>query len=178
MIIIGLPFLRKTMNMYVLILHTLCVGDHLACTLGGAIPRASSAAIKNACLLTLHWCYEVYSQISVTLGRDSGSYRPWVCFHHIQKSSGSCLGGIWKNSLTQEFCSLLRGPTDTASPGRKPEPLQTMVILATGDKNFLSGYLSGVCGEKAGCAPPEILCSHGGGSASALRRQDQRKNYR
>jgi len=30
---------------------------------GGIIPRASSAAIKNACLLTLHWCYEVYSQI-------------------------------------------------------------------------------------------------------------------
>ncbi|XP_054673911.1 uncharacterized protein LOC129203447 isoform X2 [Grus americana] len=68
MISIGLPFLRKTMNMYVLILYNLCVGDYLACTLGGAIPRASSAAIKNACLLTLHWCYEVYSQISVTPG--------------------------------------------------------------------------------------------------------------
>jgi len=26
---------------------------------GGIIPRASSAAIKNACLLTLHWCNEV-----------------------------------------------------------------------------------------------------------------------
>jgi len=26
---------------------------------GGTIPCASSAAIKNACLLTLHWCYEV-----------------------------------------------------------------------------------------------------------------------
>ena len=29
------------------------------CRFGGIIPRASSAAIKNACLLTLHWCYEV-----------------------------------------------------------------------------------------------------------------------
>jgi len=27
------------------------------------IPRASDIVIKNACLLTLHWCYEVYSQI-------------------------------------------------------------------------------------------------------------------
>jgi len=26
----------------------------------GIIPRASSAAIKNTCLITLHWCYEVY----------------------------------------------------------------------------------------------------------------------
>ena len=67
MIIIGLPFLRKTMNMYVLMLYNRCIGDYLACTLGGAIPRASSAAIKNACLLTLHWCYEVYSRVSVTL---------------------------------------------------------------------------------------------------------------
>ena len=29
------------------------------CMLAGAIPRASSTPIKNACLLTLHWCYEV-----------------------------------------------------------------------------------------------------------------------
>jgi len=27
------------------------------------MPRASGVAIKNACLLTLHWCYKVYSRI-------------------------------------------------------------------------------------------------------------------
>jgi len=30
---------------------------------GGIIPRASDVAVKNAFLLTLHWCYEVYSRI-------------------------------------------------------------------------------------------------------------------
>ena len=47
------------MNMYIFDLYKLHGKRYEVCTFGGIIPHASSAAIKNACLLTLHWCYEV-----------------------------------------------------------------------------------------------------------------------
>jgi len=47
--------LRNLMHMHVTEVYKLGVRRHMACMLGGAIPRASGTIIKNACFLMLHW---------------------------------------------------------------------------------------------------------------------------